>query len=235
MDESNAGEKFGIPPEKIPDYLALIGDSSDNVPGAPGVGPKTAVKLLKEYGDLEDILAHASEISGKRARESLTENADLVRLSKRLVTIQTDVPIELDLDRLGGAGARQGAASKALRGAGFPSAGRAVHGSRGEVGRNEVAEAGCGGDPRHLYPGREIRRRWRSWWPGIREAGAVSVDTETTSQEATRADLVGISLSMEAGEAYYLPLAHRRSGELGPGRRRGTGPPPIFRPSPPLP
>ncbi len=93
-------EKFGIPPEKIPDYLALIGDSSDNVPGAPGIGPKTAVKLLGEYGDLEEILAHAHEISGKRARESLTENAELVRLSKRLVTIQTDVPIDLDLDSL---------------------------------------------------------------------------------------------------------------------------------------
>jgi DNA polymerase-1 len=70
VDESNAHEKFGIPPERIPDYLALIGDSSDNVPGAPGIGPKTAVKLLQEYQDLEDILAHAQEIPGKRARES---------------------------------------------------------------------------------------------------------------------------------------------------------------------
>ena len=100
MDESNAGEKFGIPPAQIPDYLALIGDSSDNVPGAPGIGPKTAVKLLQEYGSLEDILARAQEVSGKRARESLTEHADLVRLSKRLVTIQTDVPIDLDLKEL---------------------------------------------------------------------------------------------------------------------------------------
>ena len=128
VDESNAERKFGIPPERIPDYLALIGDSSDNVPGAPGVGPKTAVKLLQEYGDLEEILDQAAEISGKRARESLTENADLVRLSKRLVTIQTDVPIELDLEVLEVQEPDRERLQKALRRTGVPSSGRAVHG-----------------------------------------------------------------------------------------------------------
>ena len=212
VDESNAHEKFGIPPGRIPDYLALIGDSSDNVPGAPGIGPKTAVKLLREYQDLEDILAHAQEISGKRARESLTENAELVRLSKRLVTIQTDVPIELDLEKLRvqepdrerlrklfielefrrlaerftGPGDEEGGGGLALPSEEIPVTYTLV----GEV--QEVAEL--------------VSR--------IREVGAVSVDTETTSQEATRADLVGISLSWRAGEAYYIPLAHRRSGEL---------------------
>ena len=82
VDEGNAHKKFGIPATKVVDYLALIGDSSDNIPGARGVGPKTALKLLDEYGSLDEILEHASDISAKRVRESLTENADEVRLSK---------------------------------------------------------------------------------------------------------------------------------------------------------
>ena len=212
VDESNAGEKFGIPPERIPDYLALIGDSSDNVPGAPGIGPKTAVKLLSEYRDLEDILAHAQDIPGKRARESLTENADLVRLSKRLVTIQTDVPISLDLGSL----KVQSPDRERLR--------RLFV----ELEFRRLAE-------RFTGPGDEIMGGARAPLPEeiplaytlikeaheigelvnrIREVGVVSVDTETTSQAATRADLVGISLSWKAGEAFYLPLAHRRAGEL---------------------
>ncbi|MDT8368004.1 MAG: DNA polymerase I [Longimicrobiales bacterium] len=96
----SADRKFGIPPSQVVDYLALIGDSADNVPGAPGVGPKTASKLLERYGTLEEIFEHADEISGKRAREAFTEHADQVRLSKKLVTIMRDLEIELDLDAL---------------------------------------------------------------------------------------------------------------------------------------
>ncbi|HKK53012.1 MAG TPA: 5'-3' exonuclease H3TH domain-containing protein, partial [Myxococcota bacterium] len=100
VDLSSAAEKFGIPPSSVIDYLALIGDSADNVPGAPGVGPKTAVKLLDTYGTLENMLEHAEEISGKRAREALTDHAEQVRLSKKLVTIMRDLDIELDLEQL---------------------------------------------------------------------------------------------------------------------------------------
>ncbi|MEE2668594.1 MAG: DNA polymerase I [Gemmatimonadota bacterium] len=100
IDESNAHEKFGVPASQVIDYLALIGDSSDNIPGAPGIGPKTALKLLEAYGSLEEVLAHAGEISGKRARESLTENAEKVRLSKQLVTIMTDLDVDLNLENL---------------------------------------------------------------------------------------------------------------------------------------
>ena len=212
VDESNAGDKFGIPPEKIPDYLALIGDSSDNVPGAPGIGPKTALKLLGEYGTLEKILAHANELSGKRARESLTDNAELVRLSKRLVTIQTDVPIDLDLhswrvqepdrDRLRSLFLELEFHRLAERFTGPGPAGRpggdAPSAQEIPVTYTLVGDVGEVSD----LVGH------------IRAAGSVSVDTETTSQDATRARLVGISLSWMAGEAYYLPLAHQRSGEL---------------------
>jgi DNA polymerase-1 len=218
IDETNAHEKFGIPPKQIADYLALIGDSSDNVPGAPGIGPKTAVMLLKEHGTLEEILARAPEMTAKRARESLTENADLVRLSKKLVTIQTEVPVELDLDALK---VREPDRERLRRlfvelefrrlterftGPGSPGAIPAT----GEAPVGAPAEGGSLDYRLVTNPEAvsELARR-------AREVGLVSVDTETTSQEATQAELVGISLAIKAGEAFYLPFAHRRSGELG--------------------
>ena len=100
VDLSRASEKFGIPPEQVIDYLALIGDSADNVPGAPGIGPKTAVKLLDQYGTLESMFEHADEMKGKRAREAFSDHADQVRMSKRLVTIMCDLEVELDLEQL---------------------------------------------------------------------------------------------------------------------------------------
>src|SRR5438132_663757 len=100
VDQANASERLGVPPERVVDYLALVGDSSDNVPGVKGVGEKTALELLKTFGDLDAILANAERISGKRAREAVQQHADLARLSRELVTIKRDVPLPLDLDRL---------------------------------------------------------------------------------------------------------------------------------------
>src|SRR5437762_2915265 len=100
VDQTNASERLGVPPERVVDYLALVGDSSDNVPGVKGVGEKTALELLKTFGDLDAILANAERISGKRAREAVQQHADLARLSRELVTIKRDVPLPLDLDRL---------------------------------------------------------------------------------------------------------------------------------------
>src|SRR5438874_350379 len=100
VDQANASERLGVPPERVVDYLALVGDSSDNVPGVKGVGEKTALELLKTFGDLDAILANADRIPGKRAREAVLQYADLARLSRELVTIRRDVPLPLDLDRL---------------------------------------------------------------------------------------------------------------------------------------
>jgi len=210
VDESNAHEKFGIPPGQIPDYLALVGDSSDNVPGAPGIGPKTAVKLLKEYGNLNEILDHASDLSGKRARESLTENAEQVRLSRRLVTLQLDVPVDLDLDRLKVQAPNREDLRKLFVELEFRRLAERFAES-GDAGSGLAREA-------EEIPVRytlvddpdEVARLVGL----IRKAGAVSVDTETTSQSPTQADLVGISLAWTPGEAFYLPFGHRRTGEL---------------------
>ena len=100
VDESNASERLGVPPAQVVDFLALVGDSSDNVPGVKGIGEKGAQKLLAEYGDLESILAHAAEVTAKRSREALLAQADNARLSRELVTIQRDVPVELDIEDL---------------------------------------------------------------------------------------------------------------------------------------
>src|SRR6202008_3534103 len=91
----NATERLGVPPERVTDYLALVGDTSDNIPGVKGIGDKTAVELVNAYGPIEQILAHAAEITKKRPREALLAHADNARLSKQLVTIRDDVPVSL--------------------------------------------------------------------------------------------------------------------------------------------
>ena len=97
VDQSNASERLGVPPGQVVDYLSLVGDSSDNIPGVKGIGEKGAQKLLAEFGDLDTILARAGEVTAKRSREALLAQSDNARLSRELVTIRRDVPIELDL------------------------------------------------------------------------------------------------------------------------------------------
>src|SRR5262249_53322035 len=100
VDEQNASERLGVSPAQVVDYLALVGDSSDNIPGVRGIGEKGAQKLLAEYGNPDEILARAEEIPAKRTREALLAGSDNARLSRELVTIRRDVPIELDLDTM---------------------------------------------------------------------------------------------------------------------------------------
>ena len=100
VDEANADERLGVPPRQVVDFLALVGDSSDNVPGVRGIGEKGAQKLLADYGDLENLLAHAAEVTAKRSREALLAQADNARLSRELVTIRRDVPVQLDVGDL---------------------------------------------------------------------------------------------------------------------------------------
>src|ERR671910_2437393 len=100
VDESNAADRLGVPPSQVVDFLALVGDSSDNIPGVKGIGEKGAQKLLAEFGDLETILAKAGDVSAKRTREALLGQADNARLSRELVTIQRNVPVELEVSDL---------------------------------------------------------------------------------------------------------------------------------------
>ncbi len=206
VDESNASERLGVPPSQVIDYLALVGDTSDNVPGVKGVGEKTAQKLLQEYGNLEAILAHAGEITGKRPREALLADADNARLSRELVTIMKDVPVEFDLAAMKMEDPDVPALLPLLSELEFYSLVRRF--TDGEMAASapaavEVKEAarvvGIVTDPSELPP--LVER--------LRSAPIVAFDTETTSLAPRDAELIGLSLAISPGEAWYLPFGHQ--------------------------
>jgi DNA polymerase-1 len=210
VDETNAAEKFGIPPNQVVDYLALIGDSSDNIPGAAGIGPKTAVSLLETYGSVEAILEHAGEVSAKRVRESLLANSADVRLSKRLVTIRTDLPIALDLDALRVREPEHAALRDLFIDLEFRKLAEDFAKKAMQEGGGEAAPLGPAPVYRRLSDPQEVaalveRARAQGW---------VSVNTESGSQQPMRTRLVGISLALAEGEAFYLPFGHCGPSEL---------------------
>src|SRR5207248_2641043 len=98
-DRDGVIDRYGIPPELIPDFIGLKGDTSDNIPGVPGIGDKTAAELLQRFGSLEDVLEHVDEISGAKRKQNLSEHAEAARLSKQLATAKRDVPLEIDLEQ----------------------------------------------------------------------------------------------------------------------------------------
>jgi len=216
VDETNASEKFGIPPSQVADYLALVGDSSDNIPGARGVGPKTAVKLLEQYPSVEELLSHVDEVEPARASSSLRENADDVRLSKRLVTIMTDLDVPLDLDRLKVGHPNNEALrdifvelefrSLADKYAAAAQAGGAAGVASSGPGKVEGAEA----DYRIIDSLRAIGPVVAE----LRRVGRVSVAAETSTADPLRGDLVAVALSAEPGRAWYLPFGHLQPFEL---------------------
>ena len=207
VDESNASKRFGVPPDRIIDYLALIGDSSDNVPGAPGIGPKTAVKLIEQYGDLDEILAHAEDVRAKRPRESLLNHADQIRLSRQLVTMLTDVDVTFDLDGLAVRAPDRERMRELLlelefhtlleRFARSPGAGGTA--SREEDVDYQLVLDGAG-------VGEVVRE--------ARAQGEVAVAVLTASPDPMRGPIAGIALSSRPGEARYLPLAHEAALDL---------------------
>ena len=205
----NAAERLGVPPEQTVDFLALVGDAADNVPGVRGVGEKTAQKLLQEYGDLEAILAHAPDVSAKRVREALEQDAERARLSRELVTLHRDVPVELNLEALAARVPDRTALLPLLAELEFHTLVRAL-GETSAVA--EVAAPGAGPDARYGVADTpeavaDVVRRARS-------AGRFALDTETTALDPMRADLVGLSIAVAPGEAWYLPFAHRPSGDM---------------------
>jgi DNA polymerase I len=214
VDLRNAHERLGVPPERTVDYLALIGDSSDNVPGVRGIGPKTAVQLIEQYGAVEDILSQAGEISAKRAREALQQNADAALLSKRLVTIRTDLPVQLDLDALRIEEPDRARLREIFLDLEFHSLVRDYAAPEAKPQKQRETS----------YQLLTLPEQVADLVVRIRNRGRVSVDTETTSLDPMRAGLVGISLALDSGEAYYLPFGHTAGKrEEGTGNRDGNG------------
>ncbi len=217
-------EKFGVKPDRVVDVQALAGDSVDNVPGAPGIGVKTAALLINEYGDLETLLARAGEIKQPKRREALTENADLIRISKRLVTLDDHTPIEWRLDELEVRAPEAEPLLDFLTRMEFRTLSKRVADSlKVEAPEIPDAPAAPAGEEAHAetpavpfdharYECIRDATALSRWIALIRERGYVAVDTETTSLDEMKAELVGISLSVIAGEACYIPVGHRQGG-----------------------
>ncbi|MBT4489176.1 MAG: DNA polymerase I [Rhodospirillaceae bacterium] len=203
-------EKFGVGPDRVIDVQALCGDATDNVPGVPGIGIKTAALLINEYGDLDGVLDRAEEVKQPKRRQSLIDHADLARVSRELVTLKDDVPVTLGLDDLR---LKEPEADVLLA---FMAemelerlAGRIAQRLGGEIPQMAAApsaepEAPDGQDYQCIQTLAELE----TWVERARAAGVVAVDTETTSLDAMVADLVGVSLSVTPGQACYIPLGH---------------------------
>lgn len=204
-------EKFGLGPEHVIDIQALAGDSTDNVPGVPGIGVKTAAQLIEEYGDLETLLDRAEEIKQKKRRENLIEFADQARVSKELVTLKTDAPIAdkvedftiraIDRDKL----------LAFLNEMEFTTLTRRVS---ADLGSDDGASAiSPGAAPASAdYETVFDEALLKAWVARAYERGVIAVDTETDSLNAMRANLVGVCLSVKPGEACYIPLGHGGDG-----------------------
>ena len=201
-------EKFGVGPDRVVDVQALCGDSTDNVPGVPGIGVKTAALLINEYGNLDGVLDRAEEIKQTKRRQNLVDHADLARISRRLVTLKDDVPVDLGLEDL----RLKDPEPDVLLG--FMAemelgrlAGRIAQRLGGEVSATVAAsEPEKPGETD--YQCIQSLKALQPWIDLARSVGVVAVDTETTSLDAMAADLVGVSLSVRQGQACYIPLGH---------------------------
>ncbi len=204
LDEQGVADKFGVPPGAMIDYLALVGDSADNIPGVPKVGPKTASKWLQQYGDLDTIISHAGEIKGK-VGDNLRAHLAQLPISHQLATIKCDVDLKLDLDDLG----RQAADEKTL----------AEYYKKfefkawlAELGKTSPVNPGSSFAVKSEYDLVLDIKTFKKWLKRLAEARLFALDTETTSINAIAAELVGISFADKVGQAAYVPVAHDYPG-----------------------
>ncbi|MBN1141863.1 MAG: DNA polymerase I, partial [Deltaproteobacteria bacterium] len=197
---AEVAERFGGGPEQVVEVLALAGDSSDNVPGVPGIGEKTARELIAEFGDLERLLASLDRVKGAKRRENLEQFADQARLSRRLVTLVRDVPLDLDAAAFEPKPADWEALAAFFRKLEFHTL----------LAEYSAQAESTGADYRAVLKEEDFAVLLEK----LAQAPAFCLDTETTSLDAVRADLVGISLAIAENEAFYIPLGHDYEGVL---------------------
>jgi DNA polymerase-1 len=219
-------EKFGVEPERVVDVQALAGDSVDNVPGAPGIGIKTAALLIQEYGDLDTLLARAGEIKQPKRRESLLENIEQIRISKQLVSLDCEMDLSFTLESLEVAPPKPDAIMAFLNLMEFSALTRRVaEALKLPLTYASVSDFTDTGDKAPTaqalpfdsaaYQCIRSEAELQRWLADIYARGVVAIDTETTSLDEMKADLVGISLCVKPGIACYIPLGHRSgSGDL---------------------
>ena len=233
VDESNAAERLGVPPNQVVDFLALVGDSSDNIPGVRGIGEKGAQKLLAEFGDLETMLARAGEVTAKRPREALLTQAENARLSRELVTIKRDVPIELKVSDLVLQEPDRDAVIRLLTELEFFALARRLTESSApppaaaETETDQEAEevdfspdswlslSDISGPSAPVVNVIDDPDELPALIERLRQASLVGIDVQATPAEPHDSEIVGLSLAASSDEVWYLPFGHRPSvGEL---------------------
>ena len=226
-------EKFGVGPDRVVDVQALAGDSVDNVPGAPGIGIKTAALLINEFGDLESLLERSSEVPQPKRRQTLIDNAEQIRISRRLVELDCDTPLDFTLDSLEVKDPVADDLVGFLSQMEFRTLTARVAERLGAEPPAVQSAPPTDGPPAPELPPIDAARyetvttmaALTAWLARIAETGHVAIDTETTSLDEMQADLVGISLSTGPGAACYIPVGHVQgnadlfgSGDLAPGQ-----------------
>ena len=208
-------EKFGVAPDKVIDVQSLAGDSVDNVPGAPGIGVKTAAQLINEYGDVLSLLERAEEIKQPKRRQTLIDHADNIRISRELVTLKTDVPVDIQLDALKVSDPDPNTLIAFLEEMEFRTITRRVKEQFEAEGEIEPAVERDGIDT-SIYETITTPDALDALIGRMRKAGIVGVDTETDDLNAVSANLVGISVATGPNEAAYIPVGHKApsDGEL---------------------
>jgi DNA polymerase-1 len=209
LDEAGVTAKFGVPPERIVDYLTLIGDTVDNVPGVAKVGPKTAVKWLTEYGTLDNLMAHADAIKGV-VGDNLRAARDWLPQARALITIKTDVALPFEFDTLTLKPRDLETLRPLFERYAFRTWLRELDAAATDI--PAAPEQDCSGDHRAHYDTILTEAALDAWIARLEAAPAYALDTETTGLNAMQAELVGISFAVEAGVAAYLPLAHHYAG-----------------------
>ena len=214
ISDEDVQKKFGVDSSKVIDVQALAGDSSDNVPGVPGIGVKTAAELINKYGTLEKLLKSAKEIKQNKRRETLIANEDKALISKKLVTLKNDAPINRDLDEFELKEINRDKLYKFLREMEFNrllSSAISVYGEpdfTNEISNKSTNHKQVSIDKKNYHLITDLKNI-DEWIREAEEIGEVAVDTETNSLDPHQAELVGISLSSKIGKACYIPLGHK--------------------------
>lgn len=221
LDEAGVLARFGVPPARMLDYLALVGDASDNIPGVPKVGPKTAVKWLTQYGTLDNLVMHAAEIGGV-VGENLRSALDWLSRSRELLTIKCDVPLPLGLHDLGLQAPDTAKLAELFDRLEFKSWLRELRQESSTATGSAPFDSAAPGGMEASRSGSDMVRadyhtistvaQLDEWIMRLNAAPIVSLDTETTGLDPMRAELVGIALSVEPHEGAYIPLTHRYAG-----------------------
>ncbi len=223
ITSENVIEKFGVGPEKVIEVQALAGDTSDNIPGVPGIGPKTASQLINEYGNIENLIANVKNIKQEKRKEAISENKDLLIISKKLVTLKDDVDLPVSIEKLNFKPLEVQKLIKFLDEMEFNRIKSLVtnkFGSKNQPPSETEEQSNQQKDNEYFTPLREKVNRGIyelilnekdlvKWIQKIIESGVVAIDCETTSLSATEAEIVGFSMSIENSQACYIPLNHK--------------------------